>query len=346
MCAVPKGFKKDLSVQPKYEGLERIQQLRDDIAYKGTMLPKGVHYIDIDTNFIEFVKNDLSISIDGEKVPVIFLTLQRWSEFSKTWEFTDEFKNIKVPFITIVRRPDVQVGTIHDGLWNVPGRPNYYYVKVASGDATKKGVDLYKIPQPTAVDVVYEVRIFCNRMTNLNLMNELVQKTFNARQFYIYPNGHPMPIVLDSISDESTIGEFEDRRLYIQPYEMRVQGYIMDEKDFTVVPTVTRAMLFLDIVESVNQAKVNIFTDNATSKVNLNFIFKPLALNTVDVSITQKVLFESVEILSNTSSVVFKVNNVTQTLPFVIEGNTMLNVSITRDNSTDTSQFLLKGTAL
>jgi hypothetical protein len=346
MCAVPKGFRKDLYIGPTYEGLERRKQLLEDVAYKGTMLPKGVHYIDIDTSFIEFVNNDLSISVDGEKVPVIFLTLQRWTEFSKTWEFTDEFRNIKVPFITIVRRPDVQVGTIHGGLWNVPGRQNYQYIKVASGDATRKGVDLYKVPQPTAVDIVYEVRIFCNRMTNLNLMSELVQKTFNQKQFYIYPNAHPMPIVLDSISDESTIGEFEERRLYIQPYEMRVQGYIMDENDFTVVPTVTRAMVFLDVMEDIKDVKVNIFKDNATSQVNMNFIFKGQSSNNVNVTIKQKTLFETTDILSNVTSIVFKINGNIQTLPFTIGEQQSLDVTITRNDNSALAQFILKGKAL
>ena len=49
------------------------------------------------------------------KVPVIFLSIQRWAEFAKTWQFSDENKNIKMPFITIVRKPDAQVGTNYAG---------------------------------------------------------------------------------------------------------------------------------------------------------------------------------------------------------------------------------------
>ena len=37
-----------------------------------------------------------TVTIDGQKVPIIFLTIQRWTEFSKTWQFSDKFKNIEL----------------------------------------------------------------------------------------------------------------------------------------------------------------------------------------------------------------------------------------------------------
>jgi hypothetical protein len=47
----------------------------------------------MDQTFVEYLNSDtgLSISIDGAKVPVI-LTIQRWVEFSKTWQFSDKYK--------------------------------------------------------------------------------------------------------------------------------------------------------------------------------------------------------------------------------------------------------------
>ena len=38
--------------------------------------------------------------------------------------------------------------------------------------------DLYKIPQPTSVDLSYEIRIFTGKMKDLNKFNEKIQKTF------------------------------------------------------------------------------------------------------------------------------------------------------------------------
>ena len=141
--------------------------------------------------FRSFVKADdgLFLEIDGKKVPVIFLTIQRWTEFTQTWQFSDEYKNVELPFITIVRKPDIQQGQNQAGYYNIPGRRTYAYMKVPTWDGARRGIDLYKIPQPTPVDITYEVRFFTNRMKDLNKFNRIIQKAFQSRQCYIFPNG-------------------------------------------------------------------------------------------------------------------------------------------------------------
>lgn len=343
---VPKNFRKDLHIGPKTEGVERRKELREDIAKNGTFLPKGVHYEDIDRDFVKFINNDLKIVIDGKEVPVIFLTIQRWSEFSRTWEHSDEFKNIKIPFITIVRQPDVQVGTEHNGYWNIPGRPSYTYMKVPTFDGVREGVDLYKIPQPTAVDITYEVRIFCNRMRDLNVMNEKVVQTFKSRQHYIFPNKHPMPVVLENISDESPIDDFENRRFYIQPFEMKVQGYILDENDFEVTPAVNRMLLMQEVIEEkAPKPRISVFVDDCTGAVNFNLIFRVNSADVATLTMEQDTLFETIDIITNVNTVVFMVNGVVQTLPFRANLGEELQIEITRTVNA-TTQFLLKGKAL
>ncbi len=248
--ALPKGFRNNIRLTSPNVGVQRRQDLLDNIADDGTFLPRGVHYQDMDETFINFVNKELRIEIDGEEVPVLFLTLQRYSEFTKTWKFTDEYKNIKIPFITIVRKPDPQVGTNQAGLYNIPGRPTFTYYKVPTNDGARVGVDLYKIPQPTSVDITYEVRMFTNKMSDLNLLNEKVQKKFQSRQAYIWPKGHPMPVTLEGIGDESNIDDFENRRFYVQPFEMLLAGYILDEEDFEIMPTINRAMVMSELIVS------------------------------------------------------------------------------------------------
>jgi len=237
---LPKGFRKTVKFINQKIGPERRQEFLDEIDYKGAYLPKGVDYEDIDKTFIDFVNNDLKMEIGGEEVPVIFLTIQKWVEFSKTWEFTDKFKNIKMPFITIVRQPDIQVGTNQAGVWNIPGHKVYTYIKIPTFENGRKGVDTYKIPQPTSVDITYEVRLFCNRMKDLNLFHKIIQIAFNSRQFYVKVNGHPMPIHLEKVGDESQINNFDERKFYVQHFEMKILGYILDENEFEVIPAITR----------------------------------------------------------------------------------------------------------
>lgn len=273
--ALPKGFRKNVRIAKTKKGVARREELIDDFSKGGTFLPRGVSYEDMDKSFIEFVDKDLVLSIDGEKVPVIFLTLQRWSEFSKTWQHSDKYKDVKMPFITIVRQPNPQVGNNQAGLYNIPGRNNYTYYKVPTFEGGRKGIDVYKVPQPTSVDITYEVRVFSNKMRDLNKFNTKVLKAFNSIQYYIRVKGHPMPLILNNIGDESNIDDFENRRFYVQPFEIVLEGFIMDEDDFEVIPAINRALVMGEIMETPIAPRFtgNVNKDEGTFSYNV--IFKP-----------------------------------------------------------------------
>jgi hypothetical protein len=351
MCAVPKGFKKDIRITRQPVGFEQRQNILDDIAYKGTFLPRGVMYEDIDSTFIEFVDNDLSIAIDGEKVPVIFLTLQRWSEFSKSWQFTDKYKDIKMPFITIVRQPNPQVGRNQAGLFNIPGRRTYTYMKVPTFEGGRRGVDMYKVPQPTSVDLTYEVRLFCNRMKDLNKLNQLVQRIFQSRQYYVRVNGHPMPIHLESIGDESNIDDFENRRFYVQPFEMVLYGYILDEDDFEVIPTINRSLVVTEIMEYTPKVKLKIYPGTTQNAVTYNFVFRKNSPTSFSFRAEYDLKFITLLNETNISNILIKANNVVVfnginlTTPIVVNGEDLIFIEITRINNSD-SDFTLIGNIL
>lgn len=340
---LPKGFLKNIKITKQKVGPERRQELLDEIANQGTFLPRGVGFEDMDKSFIDFVDKDLMIVIDGEKVPVIFLTIQRWSEFSKTWQHSDEFKDIKLPFITIVRKPDVQVGTNQAGNWNIPqGRRSYTYIKVPTFEGGRKGVDLYKIPQPTSVDVTYEVRLFCNRMRDLNKLDKKVQKTFQSRQHYVSVNGHPMPIHFESRGDESPVDDFENRRFYVQLFEMKLLGYLLDEDDFEVVPTINRALIVSELLEGNIKPRIRVTVDGNTSAVNYTFIFKPNAVTQLTFNSEYDIKFTNIFNVVDISNIVIEVNGSPVTTPFIVSAGDTIFIDITKIVS-DTGSFLLTG---
>ena len=346
---VPKGFRKDIKLTRLKVGPDRRQELLDDISHKGAFLPRGVGYGDIDSSFIKFVENDLSITIDGEKVPVLFLTLQRWSEFSKSWYFSDKYKDIKMPFITIVRQPNPQVGQNQAGLFNIPGRRTYTYMKVPTFEGGRRGVDVYKIPQPTSVDLNYEVRLFCNRMRDLNKLNELVQRVFQSRQFYIGVNGHPMPVHLEGIGDESNIDDFENRRFYVQPYEMVIYGYIQNEEDYEVIPTVNRALVITEVVDVDLKPKYTIKIDELDKCATFNFIFK--ANSSTNFTFKSKYDLEFISLINpnNITNIVIRVNNIevfngiNLVSPISINSGDNIYIGINRNNNNIDSDFSLIG---
>jgi hypothetical protein len=87
-----------------------------------------------------------------------------------------------------------------------------------------------------------------------------------------------MPLHLENIGDESNIDDFENRRFYIQMFEMKLLGYILDEEDFED-PTINRTMVSTEVVASLLPS--NVITDFAvsTNGVVFTFNFKPQSIH-------------------------------------------------------------------
>lgn len=343
---MPKGYLTNINLRQGKIGPERRKEILDGIADKGTFLPKGVLEEDLDEAFIDFIGKDLSITIEGEKVPVIFLTLQRWAEFTKTWKFTDENKNIEMPFISIVRVPAIQKGMNQAGLWNIPGNRTYTYYKVPTWDGNRKGMDLYKVPQPTSVAISYEVRLFTNKMSDLNKLNRVVHRMFQSQQCYINVNGHPMPVLWESVGDEGNIDDFENRRFYVQLYEMKLEGYILDEDDYEVIPTINRSLLFLETEEENPLSQVIFNPQLNASEVTYSFIFKP---NSTEFSFLCQydLIFQQLTGLENISRVVIKADGIAifdgmvLNTPIQFNANSTITVKVYKSpNTTGTFQLI------
>lgn len=246
--ALPKKIKKDLPLTPDKILLERRRQLLNDIQKSGTYLPKSILHADLDRGMLDFVNVELETIVDGKKInPIdIIITTQNWAQFTETWNFQDLDKNIKPPFIATVRKPEVPYGTNPALQYTIPNRRQFYYAKVPTWDGQRKGMDIYKIPQPVPVDITYNIKIFCNKMRHLNIFNKNVLQKFSSRQAYANIKGHYIPIILNNISDESVL-EIEKRKYYIQNYEFTMLGFIMDEEEFEVSPAISRALTLLEV---------------------------------------------------------------------------------------------------
>lgn len=349
---MPKGYRTNINIVNEKIGPEKRQELLDGIADKGTFLPRGVLEEDMDESVVDFIGSDkgLSISIDGKKVPVIFLTIQRWSEFSKTWQSSDKYKNIELPFITVVRKPDIQQGQNQAGLWNIPGNRTYTYYKVPTNDGIRLGIDLYKVPQPTPVDITYEVRLFSGKMKNINKINRTFQRAFQSRQCYINVNGHPMPLHLENITDESNIDDFENRRYYVQMFEIKLLGYILDEEDFEVVPTINRSMVVTELMEEKTYKNIALDKCVEGGKAVFTFVFKPGAEQQFGFTSEYDLNFTQINDVENITRIVITINGVgifdglVMTSPIIISANDVINIRVYK-NLNSTGKFQLIGNA-
>jgi len=247
---LPKKIKKYLPLTESKTLLPRRRELLDKINQDGTFLPKSILHADLDKGFLDFVKDDLKLVVDGKKVPMvdILITTQNWSQFTETWNFQNIDKNAEPPFLTVVRTPEVKFGTNPAILYNIPNRKLYFYAQVPTWDGQRQGFDIYRIPQPVPVDITYSVKIICNRMRELNRFNKIVIEKFASRQAYTVVKGHYIPIVMGDISDESVM-DIEKRKFYIQSYSFTLLGFLIDEDEFEVSPAINRVLQVVEVDE-------------------------------------------------------------------------------------------------
>lgn len=246
--ALPKKIKKHLPLTLEKILLQRREELLEEIQEDGTYLPKSILHADLDRGMLDFVKEELETTVSGKKIPTVdlIITTQNWAQFAESWNFQDLDKNIRPPFIATVRNPDVKFGTNPSLQYTIPNRKQFYYAKVPTWDGQRKGVDIYKIPQPVPVDITYNVKIFCNKMRHLNEFNKKVLQKFSSRQAYTHVKGHYIPIILNNSSDESVL-DIEKRKYYVQNYEFLMMGFLLDEEEFEVSPAISRTATFLEV---------------------------------------------------------------------------------------------------
>ena len=251
----------------------RREELLSYITKDGTYLPKSVLHDDLDKGMLDFVKNTLQMTTSGARVPVvdIIITSQNWAQFTETWNFQDLDKNIDLPFITVVRQPEVKYGS-NPTIYTIPNRKQFLFAVVPTWDGNRRGADVYTIPQPIPVDITYQVKIMCNRMRELNQFNKIVMQNFSSRQAYAFIKGHYIPILLDSVADEDTM-ELEKRKFYIQTYNFTMLGILIDEEEFEVKPAISRTLTLTEVgTKGGGRGKRNTYPENP-NEFELPFVY-------------------------------------------------------------------------
>lgn len=237
--------------------IERRQELLDRITKSDSYLPDSILHDDLDSGMLDFVKTNFVVVSDGNQIPIIpkILTIQRWGEFTNNWQFSDDDGNIKIPFISIIRKPDVQPGTNPVTQRTIPDRRTFHYASVPTWNGTQIGADIYKMPQPVAIDITFDVTIVCHKFRDLNKFNKIVLQKFSSRQAYTSVKGHYIPIILEGIEDNSPIDTIDGRRFYIQNYKFVMLGILIDSEEFEVKPAISRFFLLNEFIQEKKVTK-------------------------------------------------------------------------------------------
>jgi hypothetical protein len=306
------------------------QRLLDRITKSDTYLPDSIFHDDLDMGMLDFVKEHFVVTSDGEQIPIIqkILTLQRWSEFTNNWQFSDEDGNVKLPFIAVVRKPEVQPGTNPVSQRTIPDRMTFYYSSIPTWDGVLKGADIYKIPQPVAVDISFEVTIICTKFRDLNKFNKKVLQKVSSRQTYTSVKGHYIPIILEGITDTTPMEALDNRRFYVQTYKFLMMGYIVDGDEFEIKPAINRAVLTTEFITENKGTKTFVnknveirmvtFVANGTQKVfsvgepitelfyvDINGLIQDINLQYYHIGGTSKIIFVDPPMIGSTVTIAY-----------------------------------------
>lgn len=249
-----------------------------DIVHNAPIYPKPLEYADIDVAFNKFVEEELGLTVNGKDVPTFTLfSNQRFSEYSQTWKHSDENGNIILNFKTINRSTTPQGGENQGGLWNIPGDRFYTLLqRSVLEDNGTESVEVYSMKQPYAATLEYRISFVTDLFENLSTFNELVNDLFKARQYYIRPNNHYIPLILESVDDESKYS-VSDYRFYVQTVTIKALAYIIHEEDIKVEKFPKRVHIgFIGDKSKNKKVKIDIEEDedelkNQTIRLSLAF---------------------------------------------------------------------------
>jgi len=234
MIRNPKPYLDGFSLRHHAYGVERRRNMSKLILERGTEFPKPLGYEDVDEAVQDWVKS-LSIIYEGKELPTYKLySNQRMSEYSQSWQNLDESGNLVTSFKTVTRENNPKQGKIYDESFNIPGNRKYpmFIVPVLQENGTE-AYDMYSMTQPMAVDFTFVVGIVCVKYDLINEFNKIMLSQFKALECYIFPNGHPVSMKLNDVSDDSQY-DIDNRKYYSQTYKITVKAYIVEDKDYQV----------------------------------------------------------------------------------------------------------------
>lgn len=200
---------------------------------------------DLSAGFKQFIESqNLHVIMENglsRRVPVIYISQELWAERKMNWKEmrSENGEEIGRPFIAIIRTA-VKKGTAPNK-FTIPNKKKFTFVKVPTFDGTLKGFDLYKIPQPTYVDLEFEVKFVSHYMEDVDDFNEMMlDKAFSSGQGYMNINGYYIASKMGDPSDESNVEDINAERIYQISVPVTIHGKIVDPTEFEKVNTIKK----------------------------------------------------------------------------------------------------------
>lgn len=324
-----------LNLINKTEGVSRVNEIMKMQIDGSNLLPKPIEYKDIDQSMTDFISKNLNASVVGYDIKTFFFAQQRMSEFTKTWELTDENKNVIPNFNIVTRENNPKPGSLQGGMFNIPA-DIYFNVGVFNKwDGNKNITVTCKMKQPYCVDFLYNIKLVTNRLNILNHVNNAVLGLFKAKQSYLTVNGHYMPITLEDVEDESDY-DLNERKIFVQNYQLKVAAYIINENDIIYEENIVRSLIGFEVDRRESFSK----TMDNNNNIVIEFLMKSKPYMSFKADNNYHITNVNVD-GTNVLSYKISVNDIFVDNDFYIEKYDRIKISIEREDRREKSKITL-----
>jgi hypothetical protein len=260
-------FKNDTPIIPRATGAERLAEIIADSEGAGKFLPHPVGLRDMDKSVQELLKTgELSVTPPGanaEPVPVIWQQSELGAGRTQSWHLlSGTAQNYTPPLMSLLRGSEVP-GTLYGTKSVIPQNQSYTYLRLPTFVDGQKGMERWRVPQPTPVDVPYTVTMVARLTRELNPFIERFVRAFASLQLYLPVNGHQFPLTLREGDKAGTMEEINGDRYYLKAYNLLLQGYLLDEQEYTREDARELSVVLVE----ANQMQLERFTLKGTVQV-------------------------------------------------------------------------------
>lgn len=227
--------------------LDNIGNNLDKDFENHAFLPQELTLQDLDRGISDFIKK-LNLTVMDETgnsraVPVVFNTQELWAERRMNWKsMRSEYgEELTRPFM-VLTRTGVKQGT-SPLKRTIPVKKQFKWIKVPTFDGTLKGYVLYKVPQPTYVDVMYELVFVSTYVSDVNdYYSTLIRDAYSDLQGYMNINGYYISSKMEDPS-ETREEEMASERVYEITIPIIVHGKLVDPTKFEKVNTISKIQI-------------------------------------------------------------------------------------------------------
>lgn len=212
-----------------------------------SFLPNELALVDLDKGIVDFIKKINITAIDetgnSRAIPIVFNSQELWAERRMNWKsMRSEYgEELTRPFL-VLTRTSVKKGT-SPLKRTIPIKKKFTWIKVPTFDGTLKGYVLYKIPQPTYVDVGYELVLVTAYIDDTNrYYSEMIKDAYSDGQGYMNINGYPIASVIEDPS-ETREEDLASEKIYEVTFPITVHGKLVDPTKFEKVNTITKIQI-------------------------------------------------------------------------------------------------------